>query len=308
MLDPVHDDTDDHPGATEEEVLRARSAATAAEGLRRMVETTAKIFEAVTVEYASMQRAAETIIRTFAEQVAPVIDAYARPDLSALVSTLGTVVEQLAKYLPPNWRGADIPDLTLVQSIAEDEGIALIHVPRASTVTSLLAAPNASARRALLEERSESIASDCWAIANGMTTARGRSHGVFLAHAIDALNAGHVEASQALSTNIIDTLGSEYVVPATFGHKWATIMSRNTRKMRLAASLRTSLVLLPLASAYVSYAPGDESPTEFSRHATSHGVSPQQYTPANAVIALMCAASLLRWLEEDLEAFGPVGD
>ncbi|WP_217182709.1 hypothetical protein [Streptomyces sp. AC495_CC817] len=281
----------------------AETTEIATEGLRRMVAATARIFEAASLEYAQVQRASENIIRTFAEQVAPILERFEQHDVRSIAASLSVVVDQLAKYLPPNWRGAEIPDLRDVQHIAEEERIAFVHVPRASIVTLLLAAPDAPTRRALLEEHADSIALDCAEIAATMSTPRGREYGRFLALSVDALRAGHTAASQALSTNLVDTLGGTYITPETFGHRWKVLVGKNLRTKVLAQTLRTSLVLLPLSAAYTSYDPGAEIPEEFSRHATSHGVSARQYNRANAVLSLMSAASLLRWLEDDRAAF-----
>lgn len=49
-----------------------------------------------------------------------------------------------------------------------------------------------------------------------------------------------------------------------------------------------------------TFVPGDPIPVEFNRHASVHAAGAVQYHPANALIALMIATSLLREAQEEV--------
>jgi hypothetical protein len=45
------------------------------------------------------------------------------------------------------------------------------------------------------------------------------------------------------------------------------------------------------------FGPSEPTPRRYGRHATAHSARPEQYTTANAVVAVMLAASVLRQAE-----------
>lgn len=61
-------------------------------------------------------------------------------------------------------------------------------------------------------------------------------------------------------------------------------------------------VWLPAWHAHESFKPQVRSPVpaEYNRHATVHAISPKQYIPANAVVAIMLVTSLVAYAESEL--------
>ena len=57
---------------------------------------------------------------------------------------------------------------------------------------------------------------------------------------------------------------------------------------------RPDCVLSAALAALEKYDPSDPPPARFVRHATAHRACPEQYTPVNAIAAVMLMASMLR--------------
>lgn len=207
---------------------------------------------------------------------------------------------------PPNLVGIsyDLDDLIAVLV----EGVAMYGVPRPSIAAEFITVPNPQARRHLLYARREPILDDCSAVADGLTDPDVRESGAFLSAAIAAVRAGHWEAGQALAANLLDTALSLHLdEPARnlFVHQWK---NRKLNQPRVVDDLvdglsyRHAVVAIPIWTSYVSYVPtsGKPVPKRFSRHGSAHTVSRPQYNKRNAIQAIMLAASLLFWIDEQL--------
>jgi hypothetical protein len=69
---------------------------------------------------------------------------------------------------------------------------------------------------------------------------------------------------------------------------------------------RWAIVHAPVIRVLAKFDPRvDEVPSEFRRHVSAHAVSRTQYTPANAVVALALATSLLREAQCQLDGVTP---
>lgn len=224
--------------------------------------------------------------------VAPVMDTFiaslAQVDWAALA-------ESVADLVPRNWSSEVEYEDAMV--IINDEGIPLIWVPRAEVVVLIVSSKDSEARRAVLTEEAASIISDvrtCLDEAEEISALA--EHVSLVREAASAFEAGFVNAAQALATDVLDSLVMAYIGRHATVHKHVQPVSDEV----LAGEFVQTAALSPLRQAYQPYWAdrGDPMPTRYNRHATVHGGSTIQFTPANAVVALMLVTSFLRNLAE----------
>jgi hypothetical protein len=198
------------------------------------------------------------------------------------------------RYLPPNVARCTSPNINDAFAIAEDEGIALFLVPGPEVVALLLDAPDAEARRAVLDERAVVILKDCETL---LDTCIAPEVVPFVPYARKALNAardGHYEAAQALAANTLDSMSgaatSLYPVQPQF---------KNPEVIRGAPRPHT-LVLWPAWHSHQQFRTnrGDKIPSTFSRHGSVHAVGEVQYTKTNAVQGLLLLVSMIGFVHE----------
>jgi hypothetical protein len=206
-----------------------------------------------------------------------------------------------ARYLPPNLKSIRNGWLLSYLRIAE-EGIALYGVPRASIAQEFLSASGKEQRRALLEDRSEAIVTDCQRALDAIADVSHVDAVRMAAKAVEALASGHSEAAQALVASVLTALKGEV---QTLGRQFTDERVLPPRRAAQPAGLkdlplRMHLGFAPLWLAYAHFLAeqDDPIPAEFSRHATAHTVHPHQFTLANAVQGVMVMTSLLYLLAE----------
>lgn len=205
-----------------------------------------------------------------------------------------------ARAYPPNWRIEDglvrLPDN--LETILIEEGIPLAWVPPTQVLEKLFAAQTPGDRRKVLSSNWKAVVAECTAVLNSVEEQKLSVYVEFALEAAETLAAGKWKASQALSTNILDS----------FLHQKFTTASRKeltNQKQRVdwkKFPMRVALVVGALSGGYAEYWPknGDEIPKQFSRHASAHGLSRRQYSRLNAVIALMNVVGLIKVAETDL--------
>ena len=76
------------------------------------------------------------------------------------------------------------------------------------------------------------------------------------------------------------------------------------------SELRLRLALAPTGQFYTSWYPssGTPQPDSLSRHVSVHQADPSHYTRANATVAVMLVASVLRALQEFQEVADTIQD
>ncbi len=205
-------------------------------------------------------------------------------------------------YLPPNLRDIDDLKLVEVRSVVILDGIALYGVPRTSVARSLLRADSAAKRRVILGNKRLEIAADCRQALVAITTKRFTPFAKMLLVSLDALDGDQFSASQALTSNVLDSLVFE-----RWGEKrqstWGKFLPGKDGKRSDGVELafHDYLATAPLVQAFQHFDRADKQTTPrdtYSRHATAHTVSGWQYSRRNAVQAMMAATSLLLFLEE----------
>ncbi len=233
--------------------------------------------------------AVSRITSTFAEQQ------------SALFKNLGPAIAAMrASFYPPNLRAIEGLKFAGVETVVMVEGIPLYGLPRTATADALIRAGGASERRRILGGRWETISADCRTVVLGCASEAVAPYVPFAVAALDALDAGHTAAAQALAGSLVDA-----IVTAYFGKdRYKYTPDRNGRRTKDAYdefSIRQFVAFAPMWQAYQQFfvTNGDKVPSTFSRNATAHTVSPRQFNRRNAVQGLMLACSLLYRLDEE---------
>lgn len=222
---------------------------------------------------------------------------------TALWKSLEPSLRQITRaFYPPNLRDIDHLDFDEVRAVVLLDGIALYGVPRASIAQSILNADTAAKKRAVLGRKRPEIAADCRSAAASVTSTRLAPYARMLAVSLDALDADQFAASQALTSNVFDSLIFE-----RWGEKkqteWAKFLpDRNGKRTDgVEMALHDYLATAPIKQAFQHFDRAAKATTPrdtYSRHATAHTVSGRQYSRRNAVQAAMAVASLLLFLEE----------
>ncbi|MEV0700069.1 hypothetical protein AB0I53_19480 [Saccharopolyspora sp. NPDC050389] len=208
-----------------------------------------------------------------------------------------------AAFYPPNLRSIGGLKLEEVEQVVMVDGIPLYGLPRTAIAEALIRADGASGRREILGRRWKSISADCRMAIEGCGYEAVSPYIPFAVAGLDALDAGHTEAAQALAGSLVDAILSSY-----FGKdRYKYTPDKNGKRTKDAYdefNVRQFIAFAPMWQAYQKFfvTGGDKVPMTFSRNATAHTVSPRQFNRRNAVQGLMVACSLLCRLDEEARA------
>ncbi len=214
---------------------------------------------------------------------------------SAWIETLGPSLERLKlSFYPPNLQPIEGLRWEAVESVVMVDGIALYGVPRTAIAEALIRADTAAKRRDILGRRWKAISADCRAVVEGCETDAVAPYVPMALRALDALEAGHTEAAQALIASLLDSMVNTY-----FGADRYLYTPDKRGKRTTAAydefTAHEYIALAPAWQAWQKFFPNEGLPVPhtFSRNATAHTVSTKQYTRRNAVQSLMIVSSLI---------------
>ena len=214
---------------------------------------------------------------------------------SAWMKTLGPSLERLKlSFYPPNLQPIEGLRWEEVESVVMVDGIALYGVPRTAIAEALIRADSAAKRRDILGRRWKAISADCRAAVEGCETERVAPYVPMALRALDALEAGHTEAAQALTGSLLDSMVNTY-----FGaDRYLYTPDKRGKRTNAAYDEFTAheyIALAPIWQAWQKFFPDEGLPVPhtFSRNATAHTVSTKQYTRRNAVQSLMIVSSLI---------------
>lgn len=205
-----------------------------------------------------------------------------------------------AAFYPPNLRRIEGLRFEEVEQVVMVDGIPLYGLPRTATAEALIRANGTSKRREVLGRRWKTISADCRIAVVGCTSEAVTPYVSIAVAALDALDAGHQEASQALAGSLVDAILSSY-----FGRDRGKYTPDRKGKRTKAAydefNVRRFIAFAPIWQTYQQFfvTNGDKVPRTFSRNATAHTVSPRQFNRRNAVQGLMVACSLLYRIDEE---------
>ena len=211
---------------------------------------------------------------------------------------------KLGKFLPENLAGLD-DDVTLKQvlTLVRKDGIPLYVVPRSDIVRNLVYSDSASRRRDVLVECKELIFEDCRVVLNRISSEYALEKKFFILAGLNALENGHVEAAQALFTNTLDTVHQNFW---GLNRQSRSVISNHAEGDELPELIKNMnfldvFVFAPIWNSHMKFFghEGQEPPSEYSRHASVHGVSRRQYKLENCIHALMLVTSLLVYVDEN---------
>jgi hypothetical protein len=210
-----------------------------------------------------------------------------------------------ASFYPPNLRAIESLKFEEVETVVMVDGIALYGVPRAATAEALIRAGGASKRRDILGRRWKSISADCRTAVETCSSKAVAPYRPVAVAALDALDAGHTAAAQALAGSLVDAVLSSYFGKDRYKYTPSKGGTR-TRDAYDEFGVRQFVAFAPIWQTYQKFfvEDGDKVPTTFSRNATAHTVSPRQFNRRNAVQGLMFVCSLLCRLDEEAHALG----
>ena len=184
--------------------------------------------------------------------------------------------------------------------LVHEDGIPLYAIPRSDTVLKLVRADGLEERRSVLIECRKSIFEDCRSALNGLRSDYSQEMGEFVLSGLDALENGYSDAAQALFTNTMDTVHQK-IRPDRDDRKDITHHAKGDEVPESFSdmSIGDNLIFAALWNSHITFWPhrGEESPAEYSRHASVHGVSRQQYNLENCIKVLMLVTSLLVYID-----------
>jgi hypothetical protein len=226
----------------------------------------------------------------------PDFSAVLRPLLSDLGKAFAPLVKRLLESLPPNWP-IDI-DFEMLTTVIRDDGLPLVWVPRAEIVTEVLATPDRRARVEVLISRADEVVEDCRAVLGEISHDAFSGQQPLAVKALDAFEAGHHEAAQALSVVVTET-----AVARAFGYKqYGDIKKAVNFDPELVhfTELRVQAALAPIGAFYAAWRPswGKPIPEALSRHVSVHQADEDHYTREDAIVAVLLVTSVLRALQE----------
>lgn len=242
-------------------------------------------------------QAIATELQKFAAAAQVAYDAL-KPGLEAVASgilQIAKLLPDLLATLPPNIRAlGSAMDLERLIDLATDEGLQFAYVPPTAVISKVLAAPDAAARRQVIRNNGRLILRSCENELALVQRADLTHHVAFAQRSASALRAGHRDASQALSANLLDTVLADQLGPLK-----KLVTNQKSKPDVDEFSVRAAIALSGIWSAHGQYFPekGDRVPRAYSRHGTVHGVSKRQFTAVNATLALMHVVALLRLLD-----------
>jgi hypothetical protein len=241
---------------------------------------------------------------------------YARQATKGINETLTRIASSFPDdWESPNWKGdafhrdgiLDLDMFEIADDVMKAEGIPLAYVPRAEVLNELLLAPNDDTRRAILIDRRPEIVKDRAQVLDEVTDPRLQPLREQCGKALDALRYELDEPAQSHAANVFDrilrdimrngVLEPESVDKYIHHERAAKYLKRRAVHDDIAIDeFRVGCVVTPTILALKEYAPGRTPiPRTFNRHATAHAAhSTMQFTPANALIAVMLTTSLLR--------------
>ncbi|GAA4339651.1 hypothetical protein GCM10023086_74800 [Streptomyces venetus] len=223
-----------------------------------------------------------------------------------------TLWERLQDLDPENWREDQLRRLDML-SIME-EGIPLVWTPSADVIRDLLDAPDAPARRKVLEQQATAVIEHCRTVLSHVVRDDLAAEADFLTDCLDSISSGKYAAAQTLASSVLDTVLRAMVRadPSLQGRKGRFHFESLAAKLpkaspdTLVGQFRAYCVHTSIHKAYEPYF-GPPVPEEYNRHATAHAAGPTQITLANALAAVMLAVGMVRELEETRRPLSPAG-
>lgn len=325
---PPDDETPDEEAASDEPI---GDAAATSEALHRAMapfldaqaEIVRKALEPVTAaftrQYAEITRASSVVggMQDILRRSLPHLqfDYLAQYNFGALKSLQEALARSLPRIdlaglrqairrgTPPNWHDLDdgvrLSDLLGIT----EAGLPTAWVPRAEVLAELIDVTEAD-RPVVFATRRIEIIEDCRTALKDVTSPELDDLVDILGEALTVAEEGRLAAAQALAACVFDTILRHTIKPLRIAGYYPKAKAEITNRHENAsmAELRWGLVHVAAIAALEKFdhPAGDPIPPSFNRHASAHAVSRVQYTPANAMIALALATSLIREAHQEI--------
>lgn len=210
------------------------------------------------------------------------------------------LLERAREQRPVNWPSP--VDINALIAVIRDDGIPLVWVPRAELVAQVTEARDREARIRILLARETQVVADCRQVLNDITEPALLPRVPLAQAALDALAAGHREAAQSLATVVTESAITAAMPQTSYRKIQQKVLS--DVETGLWDQPRLALALLAIHPFYTRWYPssGEPAPQVLSRHVAVHNADVAHYTPGNALIAIMLVTSILRALQELLQA------
>jgi hypothetical protein len=272
-------------------------------GLQQVIATAVNLsFPPVNAEVVGgAERAWESWRHQFAFVIAPAIEQWqlptsAVPHLSERRAELrGTIDAAWRRLMPGNWVGLAPDEVAATIEQVAETGFSLVWLPRVEIVRELLSADPQATATVLVAHRDE-ILSDAEECLDGVVEPKLQLMRVGVEKSILALRDGHDWAAQALASAVFTSEAHTLL-----GRDLNTIKNRMGNEHPDAAGinrLRLRTIYLAGAKALKGFDPkGERGRAAFNRHNSAHRITAKQWNEANALSAIMLAASFLREIE-----------
>ena len=207
-----------------------------------------------------------------------------------------TLGETVRRRMPPNWP-ADA-DWEQIITVIQEDGIPLVWVPRREIVAAVVAAPTRLDRHDIVLHCTAEIAADCRAALAEVADLGLVGQVALATSAVDAFEAGHYQAAQALAVVVTET-----AIAATIDGSYKSVKSQvkvSDLSELTVADLRLRAALVPVGRFYTPWWPssGTAPPESLSRHVSVHQADVNHYTRINAHLSILLVASVLPALAE----------
>lgn len=271
-------------------------------------ETERRLFQ-LTSEQADALRATldETYARLSRRITAEILEPLRRHALGAVAQvlndlkpTFADIAERFQATLPDNWKGSEsITEIGKIFDVMQTTGWCLAWAPREEIVRNILAEEEDSERSRVLLSHRDEIVADIRGVLDNVLTSDLVHYRESAGKALSAFQGGHPEAAQAFAATIMTALIQSHMGYRTFGEARRDLEG-DPRKHGI-GTFRRAAVFNQVAMSLQEYYEhrGHEVPRTFSRHATAHAISSEQFTEINALSSLLLLGGFLRELESE---------
>jgi hypothetical protein len=249
----------------------------------------------------------EQLQRSFAASVAPRVEQWQLrlPKMQTWLEVYGPKLAEFANQVqeawrrakPPNWADLEPSEVTDVIRRVEQTGYCLVWIPRTEILREVLESNPANTAR-ILSTRSEEVLDDCLEVLTDVGHDRLTLERDAVAEAIRGFRNGYTLGAQALAASVFTS---------TITVRFQTGKTSKIKKEMLneypedagISQLRLRTIFLAGGRALDDFRPDTGWPirTEFNRHNTAHRITAEQWTPTNALSAIMLTTALLREIE-----------
>jgi hypothetical protein len=188
--------------------------------------------------------------------------------------------------------------------IMDETGWCLVWCPRGDIIEQLLTARDVEARTRIVLDSKDVILDDLRDCLRGANRSELAGHRHAANRAIDTFGAGYFEGAQALAASGISALIGEMLGMKFVAAKEAfegDPMEQSINNFRQQAVF--NMVSRSLQGYWADR--GDSVPKAFSRHATSHSTSDDQYTEVNASSSLLLLVAFIKELDPLMQGLDP---